>query len=305
MVKTSGSIDPLKLIDLLNNHEKIADVVKELNIPRSTLYNYIRRMIMKGYYTRYYTVYLHRLSEPLTTSIIILSQRVYASSLLRKLKPVTIYYSPYPKPTYIIYSDMDCDELEQVLYSSRYADILEIRVCSFIEESLVIREVYSKQSVVLQRDQGVYEKVQDYIDDYIAKIFFKLYNPPLNIYEKTAAIKDIARKYIGINVFRNHFYRHVYNKVVFKRYIYRDTSRYNYTVMYLQCSSLNLAEQLLNKLFNMGILGGIDQANVLSFDPFTAVLHIWIDEENLWDVNMTHEYFNIAKYDFYIVKQVI
>jgi len=305
MVKTGNVIDPLKLIDLLNNYEKIADVVKEMNIPRSTLYNYIRRMILKGYYIKYYSAYLHRISEPLIASIITLNQRIYATSFLKKLKPVTIYYTPYPKPTYIIYSDMDCDGLEQILYSSRYADILEIKVCSIIEESLIIREVYSKRSVILQRDQSVYEKTQDYIDDFITKIFFKLFNPPLNIDEKRMIIKNIARRNIGVNVFRNHFYRHVYNKTVFKRYIYRDINRYRYAVMFIQSSNLNVVEQLLNRLIDLKILGGVDHANVLSFDPFTAVFHIWVDDDSLWDDSVIHEYFNLVKYDFYIVKQVV
>ncbi len=298
------SVNPRTFADLYNRGLSIKEIAKNFKISVSALHRRIDKWFREGYLMYYYNVLLHKMNNPISICILSFNQRIYVLRKIRMLKPITIYYSPLPRPTYLFYFDGDCLEVERVFSLEHSRGMCKNILCGRIESSLLIFENYTKYNIELLIDSDE-EKLRDDIDEFIVETYFKLFNPPLEGRIYKDIISEIMRRYLGISIYRNHYYRHVYNRAVKKRIIYRQIDRLKYALLTIYAPDLTSVKEMLMELYKMEIIGGVDQVNVISFDPFIAITHSWVDKDKLWVESLTHDHFNNSKYEIYLVKRIL
>ncbi len=294
----SEKVFAITYADLYNKGYKYSEIAAKLGLSKSSLSRRVSLLYERGILYTYYNIYLDKLLSPSWFYILKLYRRVVFNKCIDLPRPTIAYYTPYPRPTYMLY---------YIAYGSKpfgrndiNNDVCEIIVESSVEKVLQPTEHYSVREIFFIEDNNHYEV--DDIDEYIARIIYRFSNPPLSIKDIYRFLVEVITKYISYNVFKNHFYRHLYKRIVKKRIIYRETDQYSVILVY--SSSKNDFIKTVKQLYVNGIVNGVDQVNVLSLEPFIAVMHCWVDRNALWNDKIIHEDIKYTRYYIYLVKQV-
>ncbi|MET1160640.1 MAG: hypothetical protein ABWW65_06740, partial [Thermoprotei archaeon] len=151
------------------------------------------------------------------------------------------------------------------------------------------------------------KKLSIEIDDFdatLARLLYIYSNPPSNHY---GSIKQLLHRFSDIipySVARNHYYRHLYGKIIIPRLIYRNVYESTYSVIIIRSHSTTSAINTLEQLYRNGILTGVDQINILSNDPFLVIAHVWISKKYLKQYNFNHEPVKYLDYGIYTVEPI-
>ena len=287
--------------DLRNSGLRNIDIAKKLSVSNPTLSRMVSRWFSEGVLYSYYNISLEHLTKPAHVYVFTVDQRIDLKDL-RIIRHSTVsYYSPLPRPTYICY----CIACNEPVYDDRLFmnDMFSEMISGIVKKTLFPVEHYTRRSIdFIGSSKPV--KVDDY-DEYIVRVLFKLSNPPLTGQDELRLIHHVITRYMSFTTFKNHYYRHVFNKLVRRRIVFRGFENSVYAIMLIYSNSLNNAEKLLRELYIRGILNGVDQVNVVEVDPTIALAHVWVNEDYLWNENISHEYIGYTKYDIYFVKPII
>lgn len=283
--------------DYINRGYRLRDLSEFLNVSSSTLTNRLKKLFNNSLLKTHYNVFFQKLPFKVRFIAVSLNQRQSIDKCIKnELDLITGYYTPLPTLTYFIYVVQRDDE--EIEFNTSKCKVL---LDENIHASLMPIENFIERRVDLRKPDETFHPV-DEIDLQIVKEIFQYFNPPpignINYIKLCRTIEnevEFKRK-------KNHFYKHVLNKLAVKRILYREPSRYSITLIY--SSSLKEAVFLLNELFNKGFLNGIDQVNVISLNPNILVMHGWVNEELLWQPNYLHEQNGYFKYEVHLVKRM-
>jgi len=295
-------ITPQVFADLRNQGLSVAKIASKLGVN----YRYLNRLANKwfrdGILLEYYNTALHKLEKGVSVAVIAFNQRIPVYNLVKSVEPLSAYYTPIPKPVLILYFETDCNTFVEKLARSSISRFSTIVLCEKLANSMRVREVYSELAVKLELDKNV-NKVNDGFDELIVKTYFQACNPPLQASCNAKAISKYLKQYMKVSTFKNHFYRHVREVAVWKRVLYRPINR-EYGILLLQAPCTETGESLISKLAELGLIVGVDAVNMLSADPFIAILHVWFDPDKVWDPGLTHNKAEYAKYELYVVEKI-
>jgi len=301
-VPETSIIAPQVFADLRNQGLSVTEIAGKLGVN----YRYLNRLANKwfrdGVLLEYYTTALHKLEKEVSVAVVAFNQRLPVYNLVKGVEPLSAYYTPLPKPVLILYFESDCNTFAEKLARSAVSRFAAITLCEKLVNSMKVREVYGKLSVKLELDKSV-DKVSDDFDELIVKTYFQACNPPIQASCNAKAVLEYLKQYMKVSTFKNHFYRHVKGVAVWKRVLYRPINR-DYGILLLQTPCIEIGENLISKLAELGLIVGVDAANVLSTDPFIAVLHVWFDPDKVWDPGLSHDKAEHAKYELYVVEKI-
>lgn len=292
-----------KYLELLDYGLKDKDIAYKMGFSPSSLSRRLNRLYDRGLLRIYFNVFLDRLRSKTWVYMVSFNQRISVDKCMENIRvyrPTTVYYSPIPRPTYILYyvavgrEPLREDDLDREYCDIELSGPIE-NVAQPIEKP-GRRDVYFKYSHDIFTTNNI---VVDDIDEYISKIFYKVFNPPMIGRRILSVLTEKITHYIPPNVFRYHYYSHLYGKVIRKRIIFREPSIYSLVI--LHTTSLEKLEKILSILYEKNILNGIDQVNILSEEPITALVHCWIREDNIWSHNIIHKNISDTRYDVYPV----
>lgn len=306
----SINLTPQLYADLRNSGFSNREIASKLNIPESAVSRKINQWFQQGFLLTYYNVYLDKLLYPIELSVIELNQRVSIDTYLYQIHPLTIYYSPLPKPTYFIYrrkySEIDENYVNRVVQEGVCKKLCRVTIKGVIEKTIEPREEYCYSRITLENTLDNREELNvDEHDQFLAEMFFKYFNPPVSPIESNSFLIRSIQDLVRTNTYRNHYYRHLYNKLVKKRIVIRDFAKLDYSIIVLYTESLSSFYQVIYSLWSREIIEGIDQVNFISTDPVIAIIHCWISRDKYWSHETTHEVFFNTRYDIHIVKQVM
>lgn len=297
-------INPKIFADLYNRGFTINEIAKKFNLSTSSLSRRLDKWLREGCLMYYYNVELHKIDIPISICILAFNQRMDVLRKIRMIKPIAVFYTPIPRSTYIVYFEGECHDISKVFLTELQKNSYKIVLCGRIENSPFIFEKYREYDLQLIFDTGD-EYARDDIDRFIMETYFSLFNPPSTGRIYKSLIMEIMRRYVGVNIYRNHYYRHLYNKIIRRRIIYREIDKLEYAILTLYTKNYMGARNILLELYRLNIIGGVDQISVISSDPFIAVSHLWINKDNLWYEKLVHKYFENSKYEIYIVKKIV
>jgi len=295
-------ITPQVFADLRNQGLSVAGIAGKLGVN----YRYLNRLANKwfrdGILLEYYNTALHKLENGVSVAVIAFNQRIPVYSLVKSVEPLSAYYTPLPKPVLILYFEAECNALIEKLARSTISRFTTIALCEKLVNSMIVHEVYSKLSIKLELDRSV-GRVSDSFDELIVKTYFQACNPPIQASCNAKAVLEYLKQYMKASTFKNHFYRHVREVAIWKRVLYRPINR-DYGILLLQAPCIETGESLISKLAELGLIVGVDIVNMLSTDPFIAILHVWFDPDKVWDPGLFHNEAEYAKYELYVVEKI-
>ncbi len=315
------------LVSLINNDEYIAknysllssmgfsqkEVSSLLGLPQSLLSRKIRRLNEHGYVLEYYNVFLDKLVYPTWIYFIESTQRTPLSKCFMDKNfyaPDLLFFSPICRSTYIAYYISRKYKDSEESSGPIRLDSIDYTKCrihyDYIKETIIpIEDFIDKRIYVLNGIRSSnFNVTADVYDDYIARLFFILTNPPMKYYGLMKLVERITINTFALDVFKNHYYSHVREKIVFKRYLYRKKPR-EYAILRIISTSFTLVEELLNEMFANQLIIGIDQIFVLSYQPVSLVIHCWVDPEKIWDNSIVLEEFSNTYYYIYLVRRIL
>ncbi len=303
------NITPELYADLRNYGYSNREIAMEIGIPQSTLSKKISTWFRNGLLLDYYNVYLDKLMYPIEVCILVFNQRISIESVIYKKHPLTVYFSPIPKPTYFIYRRIYFEDhyMNYSFYKNNYKDVYRVILCSVVEKTLIPREEYVNSKIELNyNDDSCINSsyIIDEYDQYLAETLFKYYNPPISVKGSVVISKELTSM-MRDSLYRNHYYRHLRNKLVKKRIIVRDLTKLEYSILLVYTNSLSKLIDIIYTLHNREIIGGVDQVNFISTEPVIALIHSWINRDKYWRHEVNHEYFSETRYDIYLIKQII
>jgi len=292
----------MKYADLYNSGLRASDIAKMLGLSLSGLSRRLKKWFNGGVLYKYYNVLVDVAVNLKTRAYVVsLNQRLPIYECIDMPRPMLMYYSPIPRPTYIAYYMARREEYPKI--NDVNTSICRIVVSGDIERVLQPIEHYSERKVEFTLSHRSVEL--DDVDEYIIRFFFSVFNPPV---QGSISVNDIANllaRFIPPGVFRNHYYRHVYNRVVKKRILYREPGTSRYCVAIVYGRGIDAVIELLAELYSKRILLGIDQVNFVSSEPAIALVHVWVNLDIIWNHAYSHAKFEHAKYEIYPVKPVI
>ncbi|ADI32292.1 hypothetical protein [Staphylothermus hellenicus] len=299
---------------LYNKGLKHVEIASVLQIPSSTLSRKIKNYFRNGILLEYYNVFIDKLILDSWIYIIILSQRTKLSKCFKKNipKPTITYYSPLPRPTYILYylsyKSSRPENPEPISMLDIDLSLCRVKVYGAIKETIIPRENYINKKINLThtiRSKNQEVSGIDDIDDYIGRLFYLVSNPPLKNYKLRNLVEEIFSKNSTLHIFRNHYYKRLYKAIIYKRIVYRRYPRVYAIIQTTLSGSLLNLESMLNDMLNKGLLIGVDQVNVISYEPLILILHAWIDPDIVWNNDIVLDYLPNIFYDIYVVKQIL
>lgn len=299
MVSTSNDEYSVSALyaDYLNRGYKLRDLSEFTKVSPSTLTNRLKKFFSKGLLKVYYNVIFQKL--PIKVRFIAVSfnhrQRI-DKCIGNKLDLITGFYTPTPTLTYFIYVNQRFGE-EIEFNTGRCRVVLDEEICS----SLIPIENYVGKKIELHKPDETRQTMDEQDLEIVREIFHYFNPPPFGNLSYIKLIKGLNNP-SGFRRKKIHFYKHVLNKLVVKRILYREPSSYSIIIIY--SNGLKETTYLLNNLVAKGFLKGVDQVNVISFNPFIAVVHCWINEELLWDTNYVDEWKDHYRYEVYLVKRI-
>lgn len=300
---------------LYNKGLKHIEIANKLKIPPSTLSKKIKNYFINGLLLEYYNVFIDKLMLDSWVYIFILNQRTKLSRCFTNRnfpKPTIMYYSPLPRPTYILYylsyKSGRGEEPEPIPLTCLDLRLCRVKVYGSVKETIVPIEDYvnrkiSLTSTIRSRHYSVSEI--DDVDDYISRLFYIVSNPPLKNYKLRRLVEEIVSKNMTLHVFRNHYYKHINRNIVHRRILYRGYPRTYAIIQITSSGPLLLVEAVLNDMFDKGLLIGIDQVNIISYEPSILIIHAWVDPDKVWDEKIVFDNVPNIYYDIFIVKHII
>ena len=289
------------------------EVSSLLGLSQSFLSRKIRRLNEYGYVLEYYNVFLDKLVYPTWIYFIESTQRMPLSKCFidkNFYAPDLLFFSPINRSTYIAYyisrKHKDSEESSGPLK----LDSIDYTKCrihyDYVKETIIPIEDFVDEKIYILNGirSSNFNVTVDVYDDYIARLFFILTNPPIKYYGLMKLVKRMTINTFALDVFKNHYYSHVREKIVFKRYLYRKKPR-EYVILRIISTSFNLVEELLNEMFANQLIIGIDQIFVLSYQPVSLVIHCWVDPEKIWDDSIVLEEFSNTYYYIYLVRRIL
>lgn len=309
-----NSVDatPQLYADLRNSGYTDREIARKIGISSSYLSKIVGLWTEQGVLLKYYNVLLDKLPDSIQICMYTLDQRISISSFLYSMHPLTIYFSPFPRPTYIVYrrsgrsSSKSLEAIDCPLSCEPSSKSLWRLVLSgVVEMAIAPLETYADPKIELLASSGQLSLDLDEYDQYIAEQFFKYFNPPAPLNYSARALANSISNLLKGYTYKNHYYRHLFNKVIKKRFIVRDISSLDYAVLVLYSSDLNSSLKILSSLYSKELLAGIDQVNFISLDPAIAVAHCWIDRDSVWTSDLVHSHFENSRYEIYQVRQIL
>ncbi len=301
---------------LFNSGLKNIEIARKLGLKASQLSKRVKNLFMNGLLIEYYNVFVDKLLKPSWIYIIEQKQRTSISNCFNKSnypKPTITYYSPVPRPTYIMYyiSYSGTSSSDEPLPLSMI-NVRKCRVTSYglINNVIIPYEDYINNKIyILERainsNDYLFERI-DYMDEYIAKTFFIASNPPLTNHGILYIVwKALMNENISKHVFKNHYYKHLRNTIVYKRILYRPYNREYAILEYVSVEPVLMFEELINDFLDKGLIVGVDQIHIISYEPLILIAHIWVNSEKLWNPEvLVHEAPN-TYYNIWLVKQIV
>lgn len=283
--------------DYLNRGYRLNELSELTGVSPSTLTNRLKKFFNRGLLKLYYNVIFQRLPIGIRFLAVSLSRRQKMDRCIEnKIDLITGFYTPTPTLTYFIYvNQTSSGEIEFNTCECRV--LFDENVLS----SLIPVENYVEKRIELYEP----DRALNYVDDddlAIVKDILRYYNPPplgnidyIKLSKALYSNEEFGRR-------KMHFYKHVLNKLVVKRVLYREPSSYSITIIY--ANGLKETACLLNDLVAKGLIKGVDQVNVISLNPFIAIAHCWVNEVLLWDTNFIEEHKGIYRYEVFVVRRM-
>ncbi|MET1159829.1 MAG: hypothetical protein ABWW65_02600, partial [Thermoprotei archaeon] len=102
----------IKYVDYRNQGFSLREISSMIQIPLTSLMRRIKRLYKEGFIYKYYNVIFSNIKNYYTYIYVLeLRQRISLSYCIHGLKPTLIYYSPLPKPLFILYYLVTRDSL--------------------------------------------------------------------------------------------------------------------------------------------------------------------------------------------------
>jgi len=285
--------------DMVNEGYRERDIALKLGVSPSSLSRRINRLFEQGLLHQYYNVLLDKLRSPTWIYVFRMYQRTGFEKCISAPTPSVAYYSPIPSPTYILYyigyPTQPIDE------NALNNEVCRMEISGVVEKVHIPYENYTLKNIELRDPVDDAYRVDDY-DETISRYMFWYMNPPEPGRYVFNYLSSMLSEYSTPSSFKNHFYRHVLGKIVYKRLIYREPSTYSIIISYAE--SKNFLYKLVKKLYSNNILVGVDQVNVVSTEPYVVLIHGWVNVENMWETGNVHEYLKYMTYNIYIVKKI-
>ena len=288
------------IVEKYNSGEKNTEISKQLGLSPSTLSRRIKELLHKGIIREYYNIALEKLLAPSWVYIIKTKQRIsFKKCFSSKIVPDVIFWSPYPRPIYILYFLSRKDD--PIDYKT-ITPFCELTVHGRIARTIVPEEKPISGTIEIAGNQQ-FKEVYDDIDEIILKFIFRYINPP-RIGEIKLHKKILELSYmLPPTSIKYHYYNHIYKKAVIKRLIYRPFGRY--AIMFVVSEGTAILHGLIQELSTNGLLIGVDQIFVLSTIPTVAILHVWINEEKAWDPDNHHKFLGHVYYEIIPAEKIM
>lgn len=288
------------IVEKYNSGERLIDISRQLGITPSTLSRRVRELFYKGIIREYYNIALEKLLAPSWVCVIKAKQRIsFEKCFSSKIVPDVIFWSPYPRPTYILYFLSRRDD--PIDYKT-ITPLCELTVHGRIVRTIVPEEKPISGTIEIAGDKQ-FRKVNDDIDETILKFMFRYINPPrvgnIKLHKK---ILELSYMFPLASI-KYHYYNHIYGKAVIKRMIYRPFGRY--AVMFVVSDGAEVLYGLIRELSMNGLLVGVDQIFILSTIPVVAILHVWINEDKAWDPDNYHRFLGHIYYEIMPVEKIM
>jgi hypothetical protein len=301
---------------LFNSGLKNIEIAEKLGLKASQLSKRVKNLFINGLLIEYYNVFIDKLLKPSWIYIIEQKQRTSISKCFNTgnyPKPTVTYYSPIPRPTYIMYylshpgTSLGDEPLPFSIINVRKCRVSSYGLINNVVipyEDYVNNKIYVLEKAINSNDYPS-ERI-DYMDEYIAKTFFIASNPPItNHGTLDIVLKILMNENISKHVFRNHYYKHLRNTIIYKRILYRPYNREYAILEYVSVEPILMFEELINNFLNKGLIVGIDQIHIISYEPLILVAHIWVNPEKLWDPEVLVYETPNTYYNIWLVKQIV
>ncbi len=258
------------IVEKLNSGSTQAEIASQFGVSKVKISRIVNAGLKEGIFHRTFGVYTHCLLKP---SWIMISTVRTGTINVNEItpKPDLIYMSIFPVPTFFMY-------FFRTLEPKIHTGSVKIIELSKIVESLIVYELTFSRRLRLD----VCEKctVYDDIDELLAitilkDIHFSKYDIDLYTLWKKVGLTNIhSVKY--------HYYNHLLNNLVYKRYIIRPRNSMR-AILKVSSPSMAKAVSFILKLYREKILVGVDIFDIVYHDPFRAYLVAWIDPICAWE----------------------
>ncbi|WP_440059862.1 hypothetical protein ACSU1N_01480 [Thermogladius sp. 4427co] len=301
MAGSSGISDNMRIVETLSNISvelrNIREACNRLGIPYHRLARIINHAMEQGVLYEYYNTGLHRIKQ-VEFYIVTMSQKTLPKLCLNTLGPSIVYYSFTSRPLFLVYV------FNKSIGEGLVLDGFRKRVCKTLLQGTV------KNVLVPLKKNGFLELVEfdslvegnsviDPVDEAILYTIFRQYNPATKSL-KTRELYEYTGLGISYPSFLNHYYRHVRNKLIRKRLVFKQSG--SYAIMIVSGPNIPVLRDLLTELLNLKILTSIDQVNLLESSPTIAVVHAWVNPFNLYSTHIYHEIYNFTSYEIFLVQ---
>lgn len=275
---------------MLNKGFKKSEVAEKLGIHPSILSTRLSRGLKYSYIIEYYIVDLASLPDPSYYYIVESHQRINVGDYFRDVKPDIILWNPIPRPTYLL------------LYLSPLREpVVEYDAYVKVRESGRIESTYrvlidEDGNTILEKVKGL--GIRDYYDYIISVSIAKLYTPPLATYT-LRELANLLLKYVGKNTFYYHWYNHLYNRVIYKQYVYISSMNPTYCMVNVSLAEEHILHVVIDELYGNGILSAIEVVYMTGREPYSYIVLGWCDRGRLYDYRVMHGRINNAFYEIH------
>ncbi|NPA98731.1 MAG: hypothetical protein GXO43_05065 [Crenarchaeota archaeon] len=259
------------IVEKLNDGKTQSEIARQFGVSKVKISRIVNAGLKEGVFHRTYGVYTHCFLKP--SWIAIATARNTGTFDLGEItpKPDLVYYSVYPITTFFMYF---IRTTEPRIHG---ASIKTIELSRIVETLIPYEYPFSKRIRLEVCKKCV---INDDVDDLIATTILK------NIYLARYNIDLVTLwKQVGLTNYHSikyHYYNHVINKIVLKRYIIRFPNSLR-IILKISSPSMAKAVSAILMLYRERVITGIDVFDIVYQDPFRAYLVAWLDADNAWD----------------------
>jgi hypothetical protein len=274
--------------------ESLKEISRIVGVPYDKLAKIVRRGIRSGLLQEYYHAGIHKPGR-IEFHVIGMSQKIPQRLCLSGLQPKIVYSSFTSKPVLLVY------KVAGEVGESRYEYICKSLFRGLIRDVIIpVEKNGSLEFIRFDEIVGENSPINlDFIDEITLLTIFKSYNPPSN----PLGLAELYRL-VGLGVsygsFINHYYRHIRGKLVKRRLVLRREG--SYAILIASSPNISVLRDLINELVKIRVVTGVDQLNLVDYSPVIAVAHVWVNPQHLYSINVNHDVFNFASYEFYLVR---
>ncbi|GEM_PF-5434813 len=260
------------IVEKLNDGKTQTEIARQFGVSKVKISRIVNAGLKEGIFHRTYGVYTHCLLKPSWIAIAVAKNTTTFD--LREItpKPDLLYYSIYPTTTFFMYFIRTSEP------KIHGANIKTIELSRVVETLIPYEFPFSKR---IRLDICKKCIINDDIDELIATTILK--NIHLTRYD--IDLETLWRQ-VGLTNYHSikyHYYSHVINKIVMKRYIMRFPKSSRKIILKISSPSMAKAVSTILMLYRERIITGIDIFDIVYQDPFRAYLIAWLDTSNAWD----------------------